>query len=294
MSIGSIASILIILGVLIFGLWKRGNLYLLLGVAMVMVYINAALTSIIVPRIQYSPVFWELAFAPVYLTTGTDLHTIVTSMFVHADLIHLMFNMFALIFIGSALEGRIGTVRLFAIFMITGIIGTLTHGVFYLGSSVMMVGASGAILGLLGALARLYPNVKFRLFFILPPMSAYLLLAIFLLIDTLLAFGNDNIAHLAHIGGAASGYLLAPLIAKVEVKRAPSKARIQGLEVLATTPELREILERVRTEDNAEVRDAWLERFYSRISCPSCHGELRIKRNSLQCKQCGWKTKMSD
>jgi ribosomal protein S27AE len=127
-------------------------------------------------------------------------------------------------------------------------------------------------------------------------MSAFVLLALFLLIDTVLAFlidtvlafQNDSIAHLAHIGGALSGFLIAPLVAKVEVKKAPSKARLQGLEVLATTPELMEMLERIRDEDNSEVRDAWLERFYSKVECPKCGSGLLAKRKRIRCENCGW------
>jgi membrane associated rhomboid family serine protease len=292
MSITSIISIFLIIGILVYSLWKRGNLYLFLSALIMTIFVISVLTSQFIPYVQYSAVFWELSFAPVDLTRASNLHTLVTSIFVHAGILHLLFNLFALIFIGSVLESRIGTPRMLAIFLITGIIGNLTHAAVFWGSYVPLVGASGAILGLLGALARLYPHVKFRLFGILPPMSAFTLLALFLLIDTLLAFQNDSIAHLAHIGGALSGFLIAPLIVKVEVKKAPSKVRLEGLDVLATTPELREILERVRTEDNVEVRDAWLERFYSKVSCPECGKGLKSKRKQTYCENCGWELRL--
>jgi membrane associated rhomboid family serine protease len=292
MTIASLASIFLIIGIIIYGLWRKANLYLLISVAIIMTYIFGVLTALVMPYVQTSEVFFDLAFAPAYLSTGTNLYTVVTTMFLHVGLFHLIFNLFGLIFIGGVLESRIGTYRFFGIFLITGIIGTLVHAAFYLGSYVPVVGASGAILGLLGALARLYPHVKFRLFGILPPMSAYILLALFLLIDTVLAFGNDTIAHLAHIGGAVSGFLIAPLIVRVERKKAPIKARVKGLEVLATTPELREILERVKEEDNEEVIDAWMERFYSRVSCPNCKSALRTRGKRIFCKNCGWKMKV--
>ena len=288
MSIASILSILLIIGILAYSLWKRGNLYLFLSAIIMAIFVISVLTSEFIPYVQYSPMFWELSFAPTSLKTGSDLHTIFTSIFLHAGILHLLFNLFALIFIGSVLEARIGTPRMLAIFLITGIIGNIAHAIGFWGSYVPVVGASGAILGLLGALARLYPKVRFRLYGILPPMSALTLLVLFLAIDTLLAFQNDSIAHLAHIGGAVSGFLIAPLIVKVEVKRAPSKARLQGLEVLATTPELRDILERIRAEDNPEVRDAWLERFYSKVKCPKCGSSLRARRKSVRCDNCGW------
>jgi len=293
MSIGSIASILIILGVLIYALWKRANLYLLLAIAIILIYILTVLSARMMPYFQ--TISWELSFRPGYLLTGSNLHTIITSMFVHASLFHLVFNLLALIIIGGVLEWRIGTLRLFAIFFITGIIGTLTHAVFHLDITVRfipIVGASGAIIGLLGALARLYPREKFRLFGILPPISAYVLLGIFLLIDTLLAFGNTGIAHFAHIGGALSGFLIAPLIMRLELKKATAKVRTEGLESLATTHELKDILERVRDEDDVKVREAWLERFFSKISCPQCHKGLRRKRKYLYCEACRWKTEI--
>jgi membrane associated rhomboid family serine protease len=288
MSIASILSIFLIIVILAYSLWKRGNLYLFLAALIMTIFVISVLTSRFIPYVQYSPMFWELSFAPASLLSASNLHTLITSIFLHASILHLLFNLFALIFIGVVLESRIGTPRMLAIFLVTGIIGNLTHAAVFLDSDVPLVGASGAILGLLGALARLYPNVKFRLFGILPPMSAFVLLGLFLLIDTVLAFQNDSIAHLAHIGGALSGFLIAPLIVKVEVKKAPTRARLEGLETLATTPELREILERIRTEDNAEVRDAWLERFFSKVSCPNCSGSLKPKRKQLLCENCGW------
>jgi membrane associated rhomboid family serine protease len=294
MSIGSIIAILVIIGLMAYGLWKRGNLYLLLAIAIIVVFIICAVTSEYVPHVSYSQVFWELGFAPSYLTTGENLHTIITSMFVHANLAHLIFNLIALIFIGTLLESRIGTVRFFAIYFLTGIIATLVFGIAYISAGVFLIGASGAISGILGALGRLYPHQRITMFFgfgILPNMPIYVLVIIFLLIETFLAFmRNDSTAHLAHIVGAVSGFLVAPLIVKLEARRIDVKVHAKGLEPLATTPELRDMLERIRTEDDAEVRKAWLQHFYSRARCPRCNGGLGKKRRYLQCENCGWKT----
>jgi len=216
----------------------------------------------------------------------------------HANMMHLLFNLIALIFIGMMLEGRIGTFRFFAIYFLTGIIATLVFGLVYFKYTGLLLGASGAISGILGALGRLYPYQRVTMFFgfgILPNMPIYVLVIIFLLIETFLAFMRaDHIAHIAHISGVVSGFLIAPLIAKMEMKKVDVKARATGLEPLATTPELKEILDRIKTEDDVNVRKAWVERFYSRVTCPNCGKGLSTKRKSLYCESCGWKTQRLD
>ena len=177
--------------------------------------------------------------------------------------------------------------------MSTGILATLSFAVLYLGSSYILVGASGAISGLLGALARLYPRERMSVFIgfgVTPPLPAYLLVVIFLSIETLLALmRNDNVAHVAHIGGAVFGFVLAPLIARIKAKDTDRKADLKGLGALALTPELRDVLEQAEAQEDAMARQAWLERFASRASCPKCGGRLELKRGALRCSACGWK-----
>ncbi|MGA2130604.1 MAG: rhomboid family intramembrane serine protease [Candidatus Pacearchaeota archaeon] len=127
-----------------------------------------------------------IAITPINILHGKDLWTFITSMFMHAGIEHLFFNMFSLFFIGTFLERVIGRKRYFWFYMIAGIIagavfvllsslfGTTMLGAQLVGApDVAGVGASGAIFGLLGVLAVLVPYAK--VFLILGPLIAIIL-----------------------------------------------------------------------------------------------------------------------
>lgn len=128
-------------------------------------------------------------------------------MFLHVSFTHILLNMMGLIVFGSELENKFGTKNLLSLYFISGVFGGLTHLLF---SSSPVVGASGAIWGLMASYAVLYPNRKLYLYFLFPVKSKYIIGAFFL-IELFLLSSNDGTSHLAHIGGALSGcifYLL--------------------------------------------------------------------------------------
>ncbi len=246
----------------------------------------------------YSTVALNLAFFPYDLITGSRAYTVFTSMFLHASMIHLIFNVFALIFIGMMLENRIGKTRFFLIFLVAGIIGGLTWAAIHWGDLTIAVGASGGIMGTLGAFARLFGKERIRmllLFMPLPPMPAYLIFVMLLLIDLVIALTSVfPIAAEAHIGGAIAGFLIAPLIMKVPSRlRQPEARRIHlsTLRELATTSELRKTLDNIESETVPEIQLVWLEHFMKKVRCPRCGSGPGIKGNTLLCK-CGWKVKL--
>jgi len=103
---------------------------------------------------------------PSLILKAKSLWTIITSMFMHAGLLHLFVNMFSLFFIGNFLEKIIGRKRFFWLYILSGILG----GIFFVLSALIFqnteisgVGASGALFGLLGVLAVLVPNSKIYL-----------------------------------------------------------------------------------------------------------------------------------
>jgi len=131
--------------------------------------------------------------------------TIVTSMFMHYNLMHLLFNMWALYFFGSAVLKILGVRRFWLIYMVGGIVGSLTYVL--LGSPYsFVIGASGAIFALGGALAVLRPQVKV-VFFPIPiqmPLWAGILLNFAIL--TLITIVLDlSIAWQSHLGGLVFG-----------------------------------------------------------------------------------------
>ena len=136
-------------------------------------------------------------------------YQIVTHMFTHSpdQIFHILFNMYALWMFGSVLEKVWGPKRFFIFYFICGFAAAVAQ--MFLTSS-PAVGASGAIMGLFAAFAYLFPNVKF---FILPfpfPIKAKFMIAIMAAIDLFGGFnaGSDNVAHFAHLGGMAMGFVL--------------------------------------------------------------------------------------
>ena len=129
--------------------------------------------------------------------------TLLTSIFLHAGFTHLLFNMYALFLFGTLIEQRIGSRRFFWAYMAAGLAASLVFAV--ANPTSVAVGASGAIMGILGLVIMLMPDLQVLFFFVIP-MSMRTAGVIFALIDLAgFAFGGTGIAHAAHLGGLACG-----------------------------------------------------------------------------------------
>ncbi|MBN2037203.1 MAG: rhomboid family intramembrane serine protease [Chitinispirillaceae bacterium] len=131
---------------------------------------------------------------------------LVTYMFLHStySLAHLLLNMLALWMFGGELEERWGFKRFFTLYALFGI-GSGLFCIFYLLDPLMrytaIMGASGAVFGLLTAYAVYYPDRRILLFFIIP-VKAWILVMAFALVSLLMAFSQGSgVAHLVHLGG---------------------------------------------------------------------------------------------
>jgi len=165
---------------------------------------------------------------------------LITHMFMHGGWEHILFNMFALYMFGSVLENVWGPRRFLIYYLLTGLgaislqmavqaaelysmIGGITihpdtviagQAIYSKINSIYaypMVGASGAIFGLLIAFAMLFPNAELFLFFIPIPVKAKYLLPTYILLELYLGvsqFSGDTIAHFAHLGGALVGFII--------------------------------------------------------------------------------------
>lgn len=168
----------------------------------------------------------------------------VTYMFMHSDqsIAHILFNMFALYSFGSALEYIMGSKRFLNFYLITGlgalalqmaiqafevraIVGSFTvddirsfpfqsqEDLRTVASIYLtpMVGASGAIFGVLVAFGLLFPNAELFLLFIPVPVKAKYIIPVYVVIELFLGvgqFSGDSVAHFAHLGGALFGFIL--------------------------------------------------------------------------------------
>jgi membrane associated rhomboid family serine protease len=127
--------------------------------------------------------------------------TLITYMFVHADFNHIFWNMLVLFFFGMELERRVGENKFLQIYIFSGIVAALGQMMISGGS---LVGASGAIYGVMGCLAIIAPEIRILLFFVIP-MSIRGAVVLYALFDFLTLGSADNIAHMAHIVGLLVG-----------------------------------------------------------------------------------------
>jgi len=140
-------------------------------------------------------------------------YQIFTHMFTHGGLWHILFNMYALWMFGRILEGVWSAKRFLNFYLICGIGAAAAHLAvqYYTGGFAPVVGASGAIMGLLAAFGYLFPNTELYILFIPFPIKAKWAVIGYIAIDLFGGFANfsgDNIAHFAHLGGALTGFLL--------------------------------------------------------------------------------------
>jgi membrane associated rhomboid family serine protease len=132
--------------------------------------------------------------------------TLITYMFVHGGFWHLFFNMLALFFFGPPLEERWGSREFLKYYVICGLGGALLSFVFAFNSAV--VGASAAVFGVMLAFAMNWPDMPIYIWGIFPVKAKYLVgvLALFALFSAL-GGARDGVAHFAHLGGFAAGWL---------------------------------------------------------------------------------------
>lgn len=137
-----------------------------------------------------------------------------TYMFLHSrpDPLHLIFNMFMLWMFGGEVERTLGTRQFVKYYIICGVGAALLHVIIFFNSTIPVIGASGAIYGVMVAFAVLFPDrvITLLLFFFLPvQILAKYLVMIFAGIAVLYGiFGLDKgVAHFAHLGGMAAGFI---------------------------------------------------------------------------------------
>lgn len=138
--------------------------------------------------------------------------SILTSMFVHGGWLHIMGNMLYLWIFGNNVEDVMGHLPFLGFYLFCGICGTLLHVAVYPDSTVPMLGASGAISGVLGAYLILYPRAwiyTWFLFFIIP-LPAFVVIGLWIVIQVVnglesMVLGASGVAWFAHIGGVAAG-----------------------------------------------------------------------------------------
>jgi membrane associated rhomboid family serine protease len=295
MDIFSILAIAVMLVAVVIGFMRRFSYTNVLVVANLVVFMLTLLAPLTPFSGGLTAVQTDLGFRATYFTHDqSQLFTIFTNLFVHASFIHVIGNMLFLFLIGNAYEERVGKKKFVATYFIAGVAGTLVESVVLNGSSSLLVGASGAIAGVMGAMLLLYPRDKvpmFLLIIFLPAVSVWLAVGswfawqVFLAFSTPSALVGGGVGFGAHFGGFLAGMLVAHLYPQ-SLARSQKAVDVTDLEAMATTKELRDALDRIRGETNPDIRNAWLEYFAEHAVCPKCGKHPKWKGNSIKCS-CG-------
>lgn len=285
----AIVSIAVIIAGLAYSYWKQFS-YAIVGSVTCVTVLAITVLGSDASYYVYGDAFRSVAFSPGDLVTLDRGYTFLTSMYAHAGFGHLFFNLIGLFFIGTVLEQRIGTRPFIILYLFAGVCGTLVFaGLRWDDMFVSVVGASGAISGVLGALARLYPHERmtlFLLFFPLPPMPIWVITAGFIMLQLLFVMGDSHIAVEAHLGGLVAGIISAPYIARLRLQpRVRRTVSLGALRRLAKTQEQRSMLRMIEEEEIPDVRSAWIQEFLSRARCPHCGARILVTRDTIRCEK---------
>ena len=204
--------------------------------------IKNAVTPLLIANIIFFALQFILGriFTNSFILISSDIITrpwiLISHMFLHSGPYHLLFNMYVLLIFGPMLEQRIGAKRFLTIYFLSGIVAGIISSLIYpliLGRPFVALGASGAVMGMLGVLIILMPDLKLLFFFIVPMQlrTAAILIA---LIDVFGIFYPTGIGNIAHLAGLASGLLYGLSLKKEKrkfVKKFSSKQHLDSDDV---------------------------------------------------------------
>ena len=187
-----------------------------------LILINVAVFLSYFPEMGSNPhqlaAFWaDYAVVPAEITAGVDLPTLITSMFLHGGWMHLLGNMLYLWIFGDNLEDTLGHVGFLLFYLLAGVAAALAQVAADPYSPVPMVGASGAIAGVLGGYLLLFPKAKvdvlfiFIVFFKVWSIRAWIVLGVWFGLQLYNGAGSGTgggVAYWAHAGGFVAGAIL--------------------------------------------------------------------------------------
>jgi membrane associated rhomboid family serine protease len=151
-----------------------------------------------------------------HLPRISPLLTLLTSLFLHGSFLHLFGNMLYLWIFGNNIEDFLGPFRYILFYLLSGLGASLVHIIFHPSSMIPMIGASGAIAGVLGAYFLLYPGARVLtiVFFWIIPVPAFFILGLWFVAQVMNIGIGGGVAWFAHIGGFLIGVALIRIYAK--------------------------------------------------------------------------------
>lgn len=186
--------------------------YITLG----LIFVNVLIFGVTFLNSDFEAVILKYGMTPNQLLKGEGLLTLLTSMFLHGGILHLIANMWFLWLFGDNVEHNLGAIRFIIFYLMAGIIASIIH--IYAAPleqlNLPVIGASGAISGLLGGYLVLFPKnriralmmIYFRPFLFYVP--AYFYVGVWFLYQLIGIGSPTTIAYMAHIGGFIGGIIL--------------------------------------------------------------------------------------
>jgi membrane associated rhomboid family serine protease len=171
----------------------------------------------------------------------TDYLPFLTATFMHGGWLHIIFNMWTLLIFGSTLESRMGSPQFLIFYLCCGVVSIFAHGYFNVESQVPVIGASGAIAGVIGAYAVRFPTARVTL--LVPIVIIPLIFTVPGVVYAVLWFGiqllqgaweklspgmGSGIAWWAHVGGFVAGLVLLPVFLLFAPTRPPKRESRPG------------------------------------------------------------------
>jgi membrane associated rhomboid family serine protease len=183
---------------------------------------------------ELQEIFYNYGEIPVLVMQGKQLHSIITSMFLHADLWHLVGNMVYLFVFGDNVEDRFGHTKFLLFYFIFGIVGGVTHSIVAvmfgsIDALVPAIGASGAVSGILAAYVIFFPNAKIvsivPSFYLIriAPVPAWTFIGFWFILQLLYSGTMTAVAYMAHIGGFITGFIIAMIFKTIVTHTRASK-----------------------------------------------------------------------
>ncbi len=153
-----------------------------------------------------------LTFIPQKAINSLQIWRFFTYMFLHGSFIHILFNMLGVWMFGTQIERRWGMRTFLIYYIVCGLGGAVTYGLFNLAGAsagTQMLGASGALYGILLAYGMTFPNSVILVMMIFPMKAKYAVIAfgVMALMNSTGGGNGGNIAHLAHLGGMIAGFI---------------------------------------------------------------------------------------
>jgi membrane associated rhomboid family serine protease len=163
--------------------------------------------------------YYDWGMVPLHISRGQDFYTLVTSQFLHGGIMHIGGNMLFLWIFGDNMEDEMGHIGFLIFYLVSGVFAALAQWIVEPSSTIVTIGASGAIAGVMGGYVLLFPKAKVDIllilivFFRIFPIPAWVMLGVWFALQIGNGVVSDpdlgGVAYWAHAGGFMVGLILA-------------------------------------------------------------------------------------